>query len=597
MQSSRRNAHGLLQSIQLAAKLVRRSGPTLAFTACALSLGTGLLVAVELIAIRSIVNDLIAGEKATSLLILFGSATAVRRLLASVGSELQWMVAERVGRSAVNDVLRVATAATYEDFETAEFQNSLSRALKAGQQDVWGAAWGLLKLLTASFTVVGLLGVLVAVAPGLIIPFGVAALVLAIGSVVKSRLVYDLDFYDTEPDRERQYLSEALVSRSEGKEVRLFGTRQQLLERHDDLMGRRLGELGGVIKRRLAADAFGNVVLATVVVGCLIVIAQRTGNSLEFGDAAVAAVTAHQLAGTLSGLFAGMSQVAESSQRVGDLESFTRREISTESHLASETVNAIALHDVSYRYPGADRAAVSGIDMRIRKGELVALVGENGSGKSTVAKLLTGLYAPTAGQVVVETADGVTAVQGPLVGVVGAVFQDYAKYELSVSDNVVLSRSDPAIETERISKSLAAAGLTQVVRQLSRGLNTRLGRRFAEGADLSIGQWQRLALARALYAGTPFVTLDEPSASLDPKVEAELFDELRTLMPEQGLLLISHRFASVRSADRIVVMNEGQVVEQGTHLELMRAEGLYARLFNLQAKRFGIGEEPVIAAR
>ncbi|NNF52814.1 MAG: ABC transporter ATP-binding protein [Acidimicrobiales bacterium] len=574
-------------SIRLAVSLVGRSGRVLGAIAVAISVLTGLMVAVELLAIRDVVERLTNEQSASLALVVFGVATAIRRLMSSVGSELQWAIAERVERSVVQEVLVVATSAPYEDFETPSFQNALNRALRAGQRDIWSAAWGLLRLMTSGFTIISLLVVLIALAPELLLPFSIAAVVLAIVAVVKGRLSYTLEFNDTEPDRERRYLRQALVSQSEGKEIRLFATRSMLLDRHDRLFGQRVDAIRGVILRRLVADGAANIALAAVVVGCLVIIAQRTGDTLAFSDAAVAALTAHQLAGNLSGMFTGVSSILQSTQNIGDLQSFSQRPSTPQPAVAVHQVKSLELRNASYTYPNTETPAVRNVNLTIGRGELVAIVGENGSGKSTVAKMLTGLYRPTAGQVLLHRSDGSTEpVAAPLAGVVGAVFQDFARYELSVEENVTLSDPRAAHDPAGVQGALSAAGMDEVVDQLADGIQTRLGRKFGGGIDLSIGQWQRLAIARAIYGRTPFVVLDEPSAALDPRIEAELFDEIRSLIPNRGLVLISHRFASVTSADRIVVMNEGEVVESGPHRELLKRNGLYASLFQLQARRY-----------
>lgn len=551
-------------------------------------LGTvgGLLVAAELVVIRTVVNRITEGDPAVRLLVLFGLLTAVRRLLTAVGVELQWLVAERVERSVLADVLDTATAVPFAEFENPEFQNQLERALRAGQRDVWGAAWGLLRFATSAVTILSLLVVLVAVAPDLIVPFAVAGAVLAVVAVLKGKLVYQLDFHDTEPDRERRYLRQALTSRSEGKEIRLFGTRQRLLDTHDRLFAERLNGVAGVIRRRLTADLFTNGALAAIVVVCLAIIARRTtSGDLTFGDAAVAAITANQLANSLTSLFNGLSSVASSTLRVEDLHRFSGHE--PEMPPLIETPDAISLSNVSFTYPGVDRPAVIDLDLTVERGELVAIVGENGSGKSTAAKLLAGLYEPTDGHRMLRFGDDERIAEpGPLTGTAGAVFQDFARYEMSLADNVSLGRNVAEPNQVEIDTALNQAGLQPAVDALADGLQTRLGRRFEQGVDLSIGQWQRLAIARAIFSRSPFVILDEPTASLDPRIEHALFDEIRELLPGRGIVLISHRFASVRRADRIIVLNEGRVVEEGTHDELIDDGGLYRTLYQLQASRF-----------
>jgi ATP-binding cassette subfamily B protein len=243
------------------------------------------------------------------------------------------------------------------------------------------------------------------------------------------------------------------------------------------------------------------------------------------------------------------------------------------------------LDTVSYTYPDTATPAVRGVSLRVEPGEIVALVGENGSGKSTLAKLAAGLYQPTAGSVRLD-GSGTASSGEPLTGLVSAVFQDFARYDLTVRENVWLGAPWRGDDTAAIQAALADAGAAEPLQRLPEGLDARLGRRFEGGLGLSIGQWQRLALARAFYSPAPLLVLDEPTAAMDPKVEADLFDRIRELCAGRGVLLVSHRFSTVRSADRIVVLDEGQVVEEGTHDALMARHGVYAALYETQAERY-----------
>lgn len=574
-------------ALSRAATLIRRSGPIPPAVALGLSVASGLLVGLELIVVREVVDRILEGQATTWLLVAFGASAATRRLLAGVANELQWLVAERVERSVLREILATASAVRFERFEQPEFQNRLQRALAAGRTDVWAIAWGLQRFATACLTIATLSIVLLTVAPDLILPFTFVACALAAVAIIKGRLVYRLEFDDTEPDRERAYLRDALVSRSEGKEIRLFGTRERLHRRHDDLFAQRISGVNSVIRKRVAADLVSNFVLAAVVVGCLVLVANRTTNGeLGFGDAAAAALTANQLANSLNALLQGASRLVESTLRIGDLESFSDEKPEPQPIISGHDLEAIGLERASYRYPDSDKTAVDDVSIRVNRGELVALVGENGSGKSTIAKMVTGLYPPSSGAVYLVENGRSAIIDGSLGGTVGSVFQDFARYEMTLRENITLGSAEGSTDDDGIVEALRAVGLSPLLEELSAGLETRLGRRFDQGVDLSLGQWQRLAIARALFSQTPFVVLDEPSASLDPKIEHALFDELRELMPGRGILLIAQRFTSVMAADRIVVINEGRIAEQGTHDELMSLDGHYASLFRIQARRY-----------
>jgi len=249
----------------------------------------------------------------------------------------------------------------------------------------------------------------------------------------------------------------------------------------------------------------------------------------------------------------------------------------------------LEVRDVGYRYPDSERVALDGVSLEIRRGEIVALVGENGSGKTTLSKILAGLMDPT---------DGVVAWDGrPIAGPtargvrphVSVIFQDFARFQLSARDNIAVGRGiDVAADPDGTALDDAArrAGVADVIRGLPHGYDTVLSSLVPGGTDLSIGQWQRIALARAVYRDGGFVVLDEPTSAMDPEAERALFASLREVLHDRTVLLISHRFSTVRDADRIYVLADGRVVECGDHDELMARGGRYATMFMAQASGY-----------
>ncbi|HEX5671675.1 MAG TPA: ABC transporter ATP-binding protein, partial [Acidimicrobiia bacterium] len=230
--------------------------------------------------------------------------------------------------------------------------------------------------------------------------------------------------------------------------------------------------------------------------------------------------------------------------------------------------------------------ALTNVSLHVEAGEVVALVGENGSGKSTLAKLLAGLYRPSHGRITWDGVDIGDVDQVEFSHQVAVIFQDFLRYHLSASDNIGLGRFEAAGDRDQIVEAADQAGAHEMVNKLPAGYETLLGPEFLGGVDLSTGQWQRMALARAFFRNAPFVILDEPTSSLDAKAEHELFERIRSLLKGRTVLLISHRFSSVRTADRIYVLHEGEVVEDGTHHELMAAGGRYSEMFSLQAEAY-----------
>jgi ATP-binding cassette, subfamily B, bacterial len=255
----------------------------------------------------------------------------------------------------------------------------------------------------------------------------------------------------------------------------------------------------------------------------------------------------------------------------------------------------VRFEDVRFGYPGADRAALAGLDLTVTAGRSLAIVGENGAGKTSLVKLLCGLYDPAAGRITVDGTDLSDLDLAAWRSRIGVLFQDFARYQLSVADNIGLGAPAYAQDRELLQAAAAKAGALDLIASLPHGWDTVLSREYEGGVDLSGGQWQRIALARAMFAvqaGARVLVLDEPTAALDVRAEAELYDRFLELTDGLTTILISHRFSTVRRADRIVVLHGGAVVEDGTHDQLLAAGGRYAEMFTLQAARFVEGSEP-----
>lgn len=269
--------------------------------------------------------------------------------------------------------------------------------------------------------------------------------------------------------------------------------------------------------------------------------------------------------------------------------------------LALPEPSTVGFQDVVFHYPGSDRRVLDHIDLTVSRGEVLAVVGLNGAGKTTLMRLLAGLYPVSAGRI---TVDGVTLDDDMLMAWwrrrIAVVFQEFIRYELSVRDNITMGAAWHRQEPELLRQAAADADITELVERLPRGWDTPLSRSRTGGTDLSGGQWQRIAIARAMYAlraGARFLVLDEPTAHLDVGTELAVFRRIIDKRADSGVVLISHRLATVRMADRIVLLADGRIAEQGTHDTLMAADGQYARMFRLQAERFAAGDTESAEAR
>jgi ATP-binding cassette subfamily B protein len=290
----------------------------------------------------------------------------------------------------------------------------------------------------------------------------------------------------------------------------------------------------------------------------------------------------------MAGIFARFSDVADQAQFLDDLFDFFR----TEPAIVSPP-NAIPaprpiregfeFREVSFAYPGSSRLVLDGVSFRLSAGERIALIGENGAGKTTIAKLLARLYDPVEGQVLLDGIDLREYDVSQLRGEIGVIFQDYMRYDMAASANIGLGRVEALHADDRIADAARKARADVLIDSLPARYEQMLGRRFEGGVDLSAGQWQKIALARAYMRDAQVLVLDEPTASLDARAEYEVFQQFTVLTQDRMAVLISHRFSTVRMADRILVLENGRILEQGTHEQLLARAGRYSELFELQA--------------
>ena len=295
-----------------------------------------------------------------------------------------------------------------------------------------------------------------------------------------------------------------------------------------------------------------------------------------------------QLNGYLQQILIGFTQIAGQSLYLDDLFSFfeIKPTILDPKHPKAFPLpvrQGLVFENVGFRYPGSENWAVRNLSFTVPAGETLALVGENGAGKTTIVKLMTRLYDPDEGRITLDGIDLKEFSTADLRTHIGVIFQDFLRYSFSASDNIGVGRIEVAADRERIVSAAEQSLADPVIRKLPAGYDQMLGRTFLKGQDLSGGEWQKIAIARAYMRNAEIIILDEPTAALDARAEAEVFTRFKNLAEGTTAVLISHRFSTVRMADRIVVLADGKVEEQGTHAELMANGGRYAELFELQA--------------
>lgn len=418
-----------------------------------------------------------------------------------------------------------------------------------------------------------------------------AVLSLALERRVTSRL-YEFFYKETPEEREREYLGDLLVQPRTTKEIRAYVLADYLLGRHRHLSETLFTQREQMYRSGTRISMLTGLVTGTTLALAYVFVAVRgVAGTIDPGGVVLVIGAFASVSGTLGQISSTFVAVDQHTTFLDDYFSFLSIEplvkVPAEPRaVPSGPIDRIEFDVVTFTYPGGTEPAIAGLSLHIRGGELVALVGENGAGKSTVVKLLLRFYDADQGSVRVGGVDLKNLDPEALRSRIGVLFQDYASYELSVRENVVMGRPDVdvgAIRDERVMKALCDSRSEWLVKKMPNGLDSKVGRLFEGGHDLSGGEWQRLALARIMYRDADIWILDEPTSSLDPEAEAGIFAELKENLRGRIGIVISHRFSTVRIADRIAVIAGGRVTELGTHEELLRADGRYAQLFELQA--------------
>jgi len=475
-----------------------------------------------------------------------------------------------------------------EDFEDPDLQDKLDRARRQtmGRMNLMSQLFGQVQ---DAITVISFAAGLLVYAPWLIVLLAIALVPAFIGEAHFNALGYSLNFQWTPERRQLEYIRQMGASVETAKEVKIFNLNRFFITRFRELSNRFFAANRRLARRR----AFWGALLAALgTLGYYVAyayIAWRTvTGDFSIGDLTFLAGSFLRLRQLLEGLLVGFSQVAGQALYLDDLFSFfeIQPEIRSPANampMPQPIAKGFAFENVGFRYPDAERWALRALDFELRAGEVLALVGENGAGKTTLVKLLARLYDPAEGRILLDGRDLREYDLDALRANIGVIFQDFVRYHLTAGENIGVGQIDAMHDQARIREAARRAMADQVVASLHRGYDQVIGRRFRNGVDLSGGQWQKIAIARAYMRDAQVMILDEPTAALDARSEFEVFKRFKELSNNRTAVLISHRFSSVRMADRILVLNEGRLEASGTHEQLLAQGGRYAELFELQA--------------
>lgn len=512
-------------------------------------------------------------------------------LLGRTSSLVDALLSERYSNFASVRLMEHATTLDLEQFESSDQQDRLERA----RRQVTGRT----TLLTQIFgqvqdvlTVLSLAAGLLAYAPSLIFLIVLALLPAFIGEVHFNAQGYRLNYFRTPERRQLDYIRYLGSSVETAKEVKLFGLNAFLVERFRGFADRMYADNRRLAIRRAAwGTLFAALASCAYYLAYALIVWRTVQGEFSLGDLTFLSGSFLRLRGLLEGLLLGFSQIAGQALYLEDLFSFfdVRPNIASPPNPRSfpqPLRSGIMFENVGFRYPDSDRWAVRHLNLTLRAGEVVALVGENGAGKTTIVKLLARLYDPTEGRILLDGHDLREFDLADLRRHIGVIFQDFVRFHFTAGENIGTGHIEASDNRTRIRQAAERSLADRIIQRLPRGYDQPLGKRFHEGADLSGGEWQKIAIARAYMRDAEVLILDEPTAALDARSEYEVFQRFRDLSLGKTAILISHRFSTVRMADRILVLENGQVVEAGSHEALVASGGRYAELFELQASGY-----------
>jgi ABC-type multidrug transport system fused ATPase/permease subunit len=485
-------------------------------------------------------------------------------------------------------ILEKALTLELRHFEDSEFYDKLTRARREASSrplSLVMRTFGLVQNVISLVTYGALLINFSALAAGILV---VAALPVFAAETRFSGQAFRLFRWRTPETRQQMYLESVIAREDSAKEVMLFGLGPTLLDRYDDIFRRLYREDRNLTLRRGSWGFLLGLVSTAAFYGAYAWIAIETAAThISLGDMTMYVLVFKQGQGALSAALAAIGGMYEDNLYLSNL--YELLETKVEAPRGSAVVGAapgdgIRFEDVSFTYPGGERPALERVTFHLRPGRKLALVGENGSGKTTLIKLLTRLYEPTSGRVLLDGTDLREWNIAALRGRIGVIFQDFVRYQFIAGENIGVGDVDALADEERWRRAAETGMSAPFIAELPEGYRTQLGRWFKDGRELSLGQWQKVALSRAfMRKDADVLVLDEPTASMDAGAEALIFQHFRRVTEKQMAILISHRFSTVRMADHIIVLAGGRILEQGSHDQLVALGGHYAHLFSLQA--------------
>jgi len=495
------------------------------------------------------------------------------------------------GNASSVELIQKTARVEISDLEDSEFYDKLERARRQTTRRV-SLMSAVLSQVQDIITIISLVSALIYFYPILILLLAISIIPTFINELKFSKSDYALQRAWTPERRELDYMRMIGASDVTAKEIKLFGLADFISESFSKIADKFYSEQRRLnIRRTIFGSAF-HILSDLAYYGAYVFIALKAAVSLvTIGELTFLAGSFSRLRGNLQTIFLRFTQINESAMYLQDYFEFIDMEFKNDlgfelKELPAEIKEGFEFKNVSFSYPNSEHVVFSEVSFTLRKGEKLALVGENGSGKTTLIKLLLRFYEPTSGEILMDGVDIRHYEKEAYQKFFGAIFQDFVKYYLTARVNIAVGKITELQNDLKIEDSAVRSLAKEVIDELPKGYDQELGRRFKKGAELSGGQWQKVAIARAYMSDAQVLILDEPTSALDARAEYEVFQRFIGLTEGKTSIIISHRFSTVRMADRIMVLKGGKILELGTHEELLANNALYAELFNLQAEGY-----------
>ncbi len=519
--------------------------------------------------------------------VLIAAIAAAQRGLSFCQSLLRAQLGQRVNVM----ILEKALTLELRHFEDSEFYDQLTRARREASSRPLALVMRTFGLVQNGISLASYGTLLIHFSPWAVVVLLLAGLPAFVAEAKFSGDAFRLFRWRSPETRMQTYLETVLAREDHAKEVKLYGLGARFLDRYRDIF-RRLYREDRALTIRRDAWGFGLGLIATVALyGAYAWIAvSAVHGSITLGQMTMYLMLFRQGQAAVSASLAAIGGMYEDNLYLSTLYEYLETEVEPPGGTAARgpsPEDGVRFENVGFSYPGANEPALEGVTLHLKPGCSLALVGENGSGKTTLIKLLTRLYRPTAGRILLEGLDLQEWEERTLRERIGVIFQDFTRYQMLVGENVGAGDERYFEDEERWRQAAVKGQASEFIETLPAGYNTQLGKWFRDGRELSGGQWQKIALSRAfMRTRADILVLDEPTAAMDAQAEAEVFEHFRQLAQDRITILISHRFSTVRMADQIAVLDRGRIVEHGSHEELMQLNGRYAHLFTLQARGY-----------